>query len=260
MIDNFSNRNALITGGSSGIGFAIAKQLLQQGADNVVIIGSNPVKLDTARKELESLFRGHVHAVCTNLRDVAKSIEDIDSFLSQYPFEIDVLVNNAGVMCEGLFPNITIKEWDRVMDINLKSVFFLSEYFAKRMIKKSIYGNILMVASSSSNRPALNPYMCSKWAIRGLTLGLAKALLPYKIIVNGIAPGPTATPMLKKDEDDLFNPKNPSERYCTADEVASLAVYLMGSYGKMVVGELVYISGGAATVTFDDQSYRLPDI
>lgn len=257
---SFVNRNAFVTGGSSGIGFSIAELLLKNEIDNVVIVGSNQEKLMVAKSKLEEKYPGKVHELNVDLSNVSSSIKTIGSYINELSFRIDILVNNAGVMCNGLFPNISEEEYDRVMSINLKAVFFLSELFSKYMILNEIKGNILMVCSTSSFRPALNPYMLSKWGVKGLTVGLAKALLPFQIVVNGVAPGPTATPMLKKDENDLSNPKNPSGRYCTVEEVANLVCYLLSEFGKMIVGEVVSISGGAATITFDDQSYKLPDL
>lgn len=260
MVNDFKGRNAFITGGGSGIGFEIAKQLLIGNIDNVVLIGRNAEKLQKAKVNLGSQYDGKIRTLSLDISNTEDMLNVLNEYLANLPFKVDILVNNAGVMCQQLFPLITEDEFDRVMNTNIKAVFFLSQMFSKYMIRNEIKGNILMVGSTSSARPAINPYMLSKWAIRGLTSGLAKTLIPYGIVVNGIAPGPTATEMLGKDGSDLYNEKNPSKRYCTAEEVASLAIQLVGTSGRMIVGELVYISGGAATITYDDQSYRLPDI
>lgn len=257
-MDSFSGRSALITGGGSGIGFEIAKSLLKKGIDNVVLVGRNAEKLDAAKTILEKHYEGKVHLLPLDISNVSNMQFVVESYLKEISFKVDILINNAGVMCKQLFPLITEDEFDRVMNTNIKGVFFLSQLFSKYMITNELKGNILMVGSTSSARPALNPYMLSKWSVRGLTSGLAKALIPYGIVVNGIAPGPTATEMLGKDDSNLYNEKNPSKRYCTAEEVAHLATELLSTSGRMIVGELVYISGGAATITYDDQSYRLP--
>ena len=260
MVNDFKGRNAIITGAGSGIGFEIAKQLLLGNIENVVIIGRNAEKLQKAKVNLGGQYDGKIRTLSLDISNTEDMLNGLNEYLANLPFKVDILVNNAGVMCQQLFPLITEDEFDRVMNTNLKAVFFLSQLFSKYMIRNEIKGNILMVGSTSSARPAINPYMLSKWAIRGLTSGLAKALIPYGIVVNGIAPGPTATEMLGKDGSDLYNEKNPSKRYCTVEEVASLAIQLVGTSGRMIVGELVYISGGAATITYDDQSYRLPEI
>lgn len=259
MKGDFIGRSAIITGGSSGIGFEIAKALLAGNIDNVILISRSTDKLKKAKTSLGLKSADKVHLLSVDISNVDLFLCMLNEYLEKISFKVDILINNAGVMCKQLFPLITEEEYDRVMNTNIKAVFFLSQFFSRYMIKRGIKGNILMVASTSSARPALNPYMLSKWAVRGLTSGLAKALIPYDIVVNGIAPGPTATEMLDKDGKDLYNAKNPSKRYCTAKEVANIASLLVGASGRMIVGELVYISGGAATVTFDDQSYQLPD-
>ena len=124
------------------------------------------------------------------------------------------------------------------------------------MKDNSIQGNILNIASSSSLRPATTPYILSKWGIKGLTIGLAKILIKDGIVVNGLAPGPTATPMLHKDiNDDLYIANNPSERFTTPDEIANMAVVLTSSMGRMIVGDTIYMTGGAGILTVDDIKY-----
>lgn len=110
---------------------------------------------------------------------------------------IDILVNNAGLV-GGDIRNTSEVDFDKIINTNLKSVFFLSRLIAEDMVKNGIEGNILNIASSSSLRPAISAYTLSKWGVRGLTQGLAKMFAPHGIVVNGLAPGPTATPMLGK--------------------------------------------------------------
>ena len=142
------------------------------------------------------------------------------------------------------------------MDTNLKGPFLLTDLFATYLINNGIKGNILFVASSSSLRPAINPYTLSKWGIRGLVLGMAKKLIRHGIVVNGVAPGPTATPMMKKEKTaDLSLPNNPSGRYTTPEEVANIALVLVSDMGRQIVGDIIYISGGAGVITYDDIHY-----
>ena len=123
----------------------------------------------------------------------------------------------------------------------------------------NIKGKIINITSIAGIKSGFDPYSVSKWGATCITKGLAKELVHHGIVVNGIGPGPTATEMLGKNGSDLYNAKNPSQRYCTAEEIANLATMLVGEAGRMIVGDLVYISGGAATITFDDQSYKLPE-
>lgn len=91
---------------------------------------------------------------------------------------------------------------------------------------------------------------------KGLYCRFGQKLIPYGIVVNGIAPGPTATPMLMKDgEHNLFHPTNPSGRYTTPGEVASLAVFLISDMARQIVGDVVCMTGGAGTITYDDIKY-----
>ena len=126
--------------------------------------------------------------------------EKIKTAAAMFPENrIDILVNSAGVLNHLDFLDMSEQEYDSIMDINAKGTFFMSQAVAKHMIENRIKGHILNVTLSSALRPAWTPYQMSKWAVRGLTLGMADRLLPYGIIVNAIAPAPTATPMLEKN-------------------------------------------------------------
>lgn len=153
-------------------------------------------------------------------------------------------------------PNATEEAYDAVLDTNLKGVFFLSQMIGRYMVDNKIKGNILNIASSSSLRPAFSAYTLSKWGIRGLTLGLAKALAPEGITVNGVAPGPTATPMLIKDDNKNLINKIPLGRYVLPEEIANMAVFLTSGMGKAIIGDIVYMTGGAAVVSYEDMSYH----
>lgn len=114
------------------------------------------------------------------------------------------MVNNADIIGNE-FPKVSPKEvYEKVMDTNLKGTYFLSKKIVQYMIENHIEGNILNIVSASSVRSAISPYQLSKWGLRGLTMGFAKMLAPYGIIVNGIAPGPTATSMLLKKGKKIF--------------------------------------------------------
>lgn len=247
-------RTALVTGGSSGIGYAIAKSFLQSGAA-VIITGRNKSKLDSTVEDLKKY--GSIHSIVFNISDVS-NIESQFKAAVELAGSIDILVNNAGVNSGLKFGKVTEDDYDTVMDTNLKGAFFLSQVAAVYMKDAQIKGNILMVGSSSGLRPAVTPYTLSKWGIRGLTIGLAKTLAPYGIIVNGIAPGPTATPMLIKDPDKGIALNNsPVGRYSDAQEIANTAVFLVSAAGRMIVGDMVYITGGSGIITYDDIKYTM---
>ena len=246
------SRVALITGGTSGIGFSIAKAFLASGA-TVIITGRSDERIKEACTKLRSdkvygivLDNTKVETFETVLLNIIKLIQGR---------HIDILVNNAGVL-GGQISTASIDEYDKVMDTNLRGVFFLCQLFGRYMKENKIKGNILNIASSSSLRPAVSAYTLSKWGIRGLTLGLARALAPYGITVNGIAPGQTATPMLLKDDSKGLATNTMLGRYALPEEIANMAVFLTSEMGRSIVGDIVYMTGGSALVSFEDISYN----
>lgn len=250
-------RTALITGATSGIGFAIAEAFLKSGAI-IVITGRDEGRLNQAIERLSIINPTKTVIYSTVLDNLSvdqfdEKIRHIQNRLGDN--KIDILVNNAGVL-GGCIANTTVEEYDNVMNTNLRATFFLSQIIGRYMKENNIHGNILNIASSSSLRPADSAYALSKWGIRALTIGLAKSFIQHGIVVNGIAPGPTATPMLLKNGvDNIVNMRNPSKRYALPEEIANMAVILVSNMGRMVVGDVVYMTGGAGTVTYDDVQY-----
>ena len=263
-------RVALITGGTSGIGKAIAETFLKSGA-TVIITGRDESKINNVLNEIKNqnvLYEQKVFGVQLNniqpssfghkLEEIIKLIKAcVDEFeIVEDNDELVILVNNAGIG-GGDISNTTEEEFDQVIKTNLNGTFFLSKIVSKYMIKNSIKGNILNIASSSSLRPAASAYTFSKWGIRGFTLGLAKTLAPFDITVNGLAPGPTATPMLHCDGHDISFEKNPMRRFAMPEEIANMAAVLVSDMGRMIVGDIVYMTGGAGVITFDDIEYNI---
>lgn len=250
-----SGRCAIVTGGTSGIGFSIAQAFMNEGA-SVIITGRNQNRINIALQKLPAgkkygyvLDNTHVDTFSDVFNQMLKDVTS-DGINS-----IDILVNNAGVNCQGM-PNATEEEFDKVVDTNLKGVFFLSQMFGKYLVKNRIKGNILNIASASSLRPADSAYTVSKWGIRGLTLGLAKALAADGVTVNGIAPGPTATPMMIKDgSTNMRLDRLPLGRYIMPEEIANMAVMLVSEAGRSIMGDIVYMTGGAGLLTYDDVTY-----
>lgn len=251
-------RIALITGGTSGIGFEMAKAFIRAGAV-CVITGRNEDKVKKACAEIEaelgakdSIFGKKMDV--TNLASMGESFNEILKIVPSH--SIDILVNNAGVV-GGEIKDCSEEKYDLILDTNLKGTFFLSQLVARYMRDNHIEGNILNVGSSSSLRPATSAYTITKNAIYGFTKGLAKVLSPHGITVNGIAPGPTATPMLMPNgiKDNLAFP-NPLGRYTLPGEIANMAVFLVSAMGKSIIGDMIFMTGGSGVVTFDDVHYN----
>ena len=251
-------RTALVTGGTSGIGNAIAKALLNAGAA-VVITGRSQKKVDAAVQAIKEEIGDEmpVYGLELNMKDAYSFDNKFKELLDFVPTrKVDILVNNAGVSLDA-HATSPEEEFDSVLNTNLKGVYFLSYRFAHYFKDNKIHGNILNIASSSSVRPATSAYGLSKWGVRGLTEGLARLLAPHGITVNGIAPGQTATPMMDGvTTDNIYHPSNLIGRYVMPVEIANMAVILVSEAGRSIVGDIVYMTGGSGNVTNEDLPYE----
>lgn len=244
-------RTAFITGGSSGIGKAIADAFLNAGAD-VILTSRTEDRAKKVQIELQEKYPDkHILGIKMDMIDVASYETILHDVFNDFP-TVDILVNNAGIGV-GQWGQTTIEEWDNVIKTNLRGPFFLSEIIARHMRDNHIHGNILNICSSASLRPANTAYRLSKWSMKAFTLGLAKTLIRYDIVVNGIAPGPTATPLLgATSNDNLQMPFNPNKRMATPEEIANMAVIYVSDMSRSIVGDIAYMTGGAGVLTVDD--------
>jgi len=248
-----TNRTALITGGNGGIGFEIAKNFVLNNCD-VIITGRNEEQLKKCTKELNELKKGKCKFYVFDISKTEQIEKVLDNIIKEN--NIDILVNNAGVLFGNSIGNTSIKDFEDTIKINLEGTYFITQKIANYMIENKIKENILNISSSSSVRPAINPYSISKWGMNGLTLGLAKKYIKHGIVVNGIAPGPTATKMLMKNPKlGIDNTNSPVGRYIMPEEIANIATILVSNMGRMIVGDTIYITGGAGVITFDDINY-----
>ena len=248
-------KTALITGGTSGIGLEIAKSYIAAGA-TVIITGRSYIRL----KEACSAFPPQVPLYLFELdnTNISQINQCVPRILEKFNLSrIDILVNNAGINRGAA--NCSFEEnFDAIIRTNLKGTYFFSRMFAEYLRKNKIEGNILNIASSSSDRPATEAYTLSKWGIKGLTIGLARVYSQFGIVVNGIAPGPTATSMIKGDhvDDDLTHKYGLTGRMAHPIEVANLAVVLVSNMCRMVIGDIIHVSGGAGNVYNEDVVYH----
>lgn len=238
---------ALILGGSGGIGFAIANKFLDSGC-KVIIAGTSKNKLE---KIIKNINNDNLKYIVIDMCDISKFKMNLEESVAMFG-KIDILVNSAGIHSTNPIQdyfNFSEEEYDKILEINLKGNFFFTREVANYMIKNKIKGHILNISSSTALEPAWSPYRLSKWALNGFTKGLADRLLEYGIIVNGIAPGSTATKLLNYEDGQSITTKdNPVNRYIMPEEVAEYAKMLVSELGDMIIGETILISGGRGNI------------
>lgn len=237
-------RKALVTGASRGIGYAIAKKLVQNG-DAVVITGRKKETLERAAAELGK----NVFPMVWDAAEFDKAEEKIRE-AAEMLGGLDIVINNAGIFArrsewdKRSLLQTTAKEWQEVIDVNASAVFFTMQASVNYMLKNAVKGNILNITSVAGEEPVFGAYGGSKILATGLTRGWGKMFASDGITINGIAPGPVATEMNNWHEgDSMKHDRIPYGRFATIDEVAALAMYLLEEKAKMICGETVIIDG-----------------
>jgi 3-oxoacyl-[acyl-carrier protein] reductase len=238
---------AIVTGASRGIGFAIAKELVNAGC-SVVITGRNEKTLKVAAEKIGKTAIPMVWNA-SNIDLAAAKINEAAEILGG----LDIVVNNAGIFAQrnewsktGLLQT-TVDEWQSVMKTNTSAIFFTMQAAVNYMLENNIKGNILNVTSVAGYEPVYGAYGASKIAATGLTRGWGKMFANDGITINGIAPGPVATEMNNWHEGDpMKHDRIPFGRFATVEEIAKLAMYLLSEEAQMVCGETVVLDGGYA--------------
>jgi 3-oxoacyl-[acyl-carrier protein] reductase len=240
---DLSNKTALVTGGSRGIGRDIAIKLAQAGC-NVAVSGRDLETLKSTTDEIEKLGRKALAIKC----DVAKEAEVAEmfkKFLEVFQV-IDILVNNAGITKDSLIVRMKEADWDDVIDTNLKSAFLCCKEAAKPMMKvrcgKII--NITSVVGLIGNAGQAN-YTASKAGMIGLTKTLAKEFASRSINVNAVAPGYIATAMTEKlPETEKLIASIPMARFGASSDIANAVLFLASPLSDYITGQVLTVDGG----------------
>lgn len=233
---------AIVTGAGSGIGMAIAKTYVNSGA-TVIGLGRNVQKLEEAKKEIGTRF---IPYSC-DISDVEHISEQLEEIKKQSPSgKIDILVNAAGTKNgnDERFFQFTPEEYDIVVNTNIKAIFFWCQNISKHMIENHIQGHIVNVASIKGFIGEASPYSISKWGVVGLTKGLGRLLAPKGIVVNGLAPGGTLTPMAHIKNNNMLHLATPNMRLADPNEMANIALLLGSDLGNNIIGETIISDGG----------------
>jgi NAD(P)-dependent dehydrogenase (short-subunit alcohol dehydrogenase family) len=240
---------AIVTGGNRGIGFSIADGLARAGAA-VVIANRNS---EAGRKAAEAI-RGNGFNAASIPTDVSEraSVENLAATVMKDFNRIDILINSAGVIDRGPVEDFTEEQYDYIMDINLKGLFFCCQIIGKEMIKQN-RGKIVNISSNVSEviQPGRVVYAASKAGVSHLTRGLALEWAKYNINVNAIGPGPTITELNKKYFED--NPADlqdridsiPMARVGDPVDMVGAAIFLACDASNYVTGQTLLVDGGS---------------
>jgi 3-oxoacyl-[acyl-carrier protein] reductase len=245
----FLGKTALITGGTAGIGRAIALAFAKQGA-NVSIFGTNEERAKDVVKEMELLKIDSQQQFNYFIVDVsrAKDVErSVNQLLSDWS-KVDILVNNAGITRDGLLVRMTEEDWDIVVDVNLKSVYNTCRALARSMMKERTGKiiNITSVVGLMGNAGQVN-YSASKAGMIGFTKSLAKELASRNICVNCVAPGYIQTQMTQGLSDKVKESivsMVPLSRMGQPDEVAHAVLFLASDLANYITGQVLTVDGG----------------
>lgn len=262
MAEAFSlkDRIALVTGAGRGIGFSIARGFAQAGA-RVIINDINAATAEAAAQQLRE--DGHQAEACPfDVTDYKAGEIAIDALVARHK-RLDILMNNAGILIRKPVETHDMQDWERVISVNLNSLYALARVAARHM-KQQGYGRIINTASlmGISSRPGVVSYVAAKHGVVGLTRALAAELGAYGITVNAIGPGYIETEINKATLADgkfhkLVVDRTPLGRWASPDELAAPSVFLASSAAGFVSGHILMVDGGMSATLFQTESVDL---
>lgn len=243
---NLIEKNALITGGSRGIGRAIALELAKEGANIAITYINNEGRAKEVIDEVEEYgVKGiAVKADVSSEEEVNNMIKIVNNEIGG----IDILVNNAGITKDNLLIRMNSKDWDDVINTNLRGVYLCTKAVARGMMKKR-YGKIINIASvvGISGNAGQGNYSASKAGIIGFTKSIAKELASRGININGIAPGFVETDMTdvlnEKIKGEMLN-QIPLKRFAKPEDIANVAAFLCSEKANYITGQIINVDGG----------------
>jgi 3-oxoacyl-[acyl-carrier protein] reductase len=237
---------AIVTGGSRGIGAEIGARLAEDGAA-VVVSGRDGERLQHTVREWETQGRAVLGVVAD-----AASREDCERLVStakQHFGRVDVLVNNAGMTHDQLLVRMTDEDWDRVMEVNLRSAFLMTRAVSKALVRQKSGGRVINITSTAGamgNAGQAN-YSAAKAGLIGFTKATARELAHWSILVNAVAPGLIETDMTKDlsaNAREALLAQVPLKRSGTAREVAEMVRFLAGDGATYITGQVFHVNGG----------------
>ena len=238
----FEGKKIVITGGGRGIGYAIAKKLVGEGGD-VIIVGRNIKKMEFVCEELKP----HVHYIEQDLSENFDYKEFINRCVEIFGATIDILVLNAGIsLHEKSFLEVTRQGFDLQYNVNLKTSYFLAQSFLEYKLNREESGELLFISSETGDKSVDIPYGMTKASINSLVGGLARRVYQRGIRVNAISPGVTFTDMTNNEKDRMdFSNSGIAGRFFLPDEIAEVAFFILSDASKSINGEIIHCDAGS---------------
>ncbi len=242
-----AGKNAIVTGGAAGIGKAIALALSSEGA-NVAVADLQIEKAKAVAKQIGDQGHRNLAIQC----DVGDSAQ-VDRMVSQVVTELgalDILVNNAAIISEGSFWQVTDEVWNKIIRNNLSSVFFCSRAAARVMIEQKKGGTIISMSSihATLSEPSAGPYTAAKGGIEAMSRTMATELAPFKIRVNCVAPGATYSeltlPMYTESVKQALYQRVPLREIAQPEWIAAGVVFLASDESRYMTGQVLTLDGG----------------
>lgn len=251
MYSSLKNQVALVTGAGTGIGYAVVKQLLENGAQ-VVLNDLDPDLARQAARELDRQYPGR----CVPFGGDASEPDNISGMLecAQQEFGgLDLLVANAGLTVFGDFFDFSLEDFQKVIRVNLQGSFFLTQGACRIMKKQGRGGRVVLMSSITGIRcfPDLSVYSMTKAALRMMARNLVLALSPHGITINALAPGATLTERTREEEPDYegtWAKLNPSGRVGTPEDMANTCLFLLSDKASHITGQTLVVDGGWTAV------------
>src|SRR5256885_1165142 len=252
---SLKDRVALVTGGSRGIGKMIAAGFLSQGAGKVYLTARKAGPCEATAKELSAEYGGECIALPIDISTMS-GIDMLAAEIKKREPKLDILVNNAGAAWGAEFDEFPESGWDKVMDLNLKTPFFLAQALhgaLKQAATKDRPAKVINIASIDGivvNPQETYSYHASKAGLIHLTKRMAVRLIQDNIVVSGIAPGAFASDMNRaaRDHADEVAKIIPARRIGTAEDMAGAAIYLASRAGDYVIGGMIVVDGGVSLI------------
>lgn len=246
---HLQGKNALVTGGATGLGREFVRSLAQEGVNVCFTYRSHPEDAASLINEINELGNVRVKSIRADL----SCSNDIDALFNQGVAQFgqfDILVNNAAIWLSGKVTDISLADWDRVMNVNLKSVFHLCQLFVNQCLTKQLTGSILNITSQAAfhgSTTGHSHYAASKAGLVAFSISLAREVAKQNINVNNIAVGLMDTEMIRENlnnNPEYYLSRIPNGRIASPSEIADIGVFLVSEKAKYMTGATIDVTGG----------------